>query len=52
MGDMKPDVWHEVNTNSDGLSVTTYSQVLSQASEVEDESWWTWAELREMEPEE
>ena len=52
MGDMKADVWQEVNTNSDGLSVTTYSQVASEAPKVEDESWWTWAELQEMKPEE
>ena len=51
MEDMNPDVWQEVNTNGDGLSVTTYSQVLSEAPHVEDESWWTWAELQEMQPE-
>jgi len=47
MSDMKPDVWQSVEFSSDGITITTYSQVLSQKPEVEDQSSFTWEELME-----
>lgn len=41
-------VWQEVQTNGEGLSVTAYSQDSELEPIVEDEAWWTWSELEQL----
>jgi len=40
-----PDIWQEVNVNSDGLSVVAYSQQADGRPVTEGEAYWTWDEL-------
>jgi hypothetical protein len=39
------DVWQDVQFNHEGVSVTTYSQAPDESAVVEDETWYTWAEM-------
>jgi hypothetical protein len=43
-----PDVWQDVEASGEGLSIVTYSQHEHCEPVVEDESWWTWAEIEQM----
>ena len=48
MAKTERDVWQETQVTDEGLSVTTYSQAADQEPDVEDESYWTWAELLDL----
>lgn len=41
-------IYQDVRTSSEGLAVTTYRTNEDGEPIVEDESWWTWAELEKM----
>ena len=44
------DIEQSITTNGEGLSVSTFSKI-NDDTVLEDEAWWTWAELLEMLPE-
>lgn len=48
MTETERDVWQDVQADEEGLHVTTYSQAADQAPVVEDESYWTWAEMLDL----
>lgn len=44
------DIFQNVKTTPEGISVTTYSSTSDSEVVVEDETWITWSELDEYNP--
>lgn len=43
------DTWTEVSATDDGISVSVYSESSDGLVTVEDETWFTYSELRDIE---
>lgn len=50
MGTSDLDIFHDVKATTEGISVTTYSWESDSELVVEDETWVTWSELDDCNP--